>query len=61
MISKMNMTLSDVIACRDDIMVYLINKGVNPSIAFETMESVRKGKKIPEKYIDELHKANVPQ
>ena len=61
LISKMNMTLSDVIACRDDIMVYLINKGVNPSIAFETMESVRKGRKIPEKYIEDLRNANIPQ
>lgn len=61
LISKMNMTLSDVIACRDDIMVYLINKGVNPSVAFETMESVRKGRKIPEKYIEDLQKANIPQ
>lgn len=37
-------TLRDVIATRDDIMIYLIEKGIEPKIAFSIMESVRKGK-----------------
>ena len=37
-------TLSECVCCRDDIMNYLITKGVEPSLAFATMESVRKGK-----------------
>ncbi|MCR4430553.1 MAG: PolC-type DNA polymerase III [Tepidanaerobacteraceae bacterium] len=39
-------TLKDVIATRDDIMIYLLNQGVEPKIAFNIMENVRKGKGI---------------
>src|SRR5690606_1436360 len=37
-------TLKDVIATRDDIMIYLIRAGLEPSDAFQIMERVRKGK-----------------
>ena len=37
-------TISTAICCRDDIMVYLIQMGVEPSDAFSIMENVRKGK-----------------
>ncbi|MBQ7865439.1 MAG: PolC-type DNA polymerase III, partial [Clostridia bacterium] len=36
--------LRECVCCRDDIMNYLIDKGVQPKLAFTTMESVRKGK-----------------
>lgn len=44
-------TLSEAIGCRDDIMVYLMKKGLEPNHAFKIMETVRKGKalKDPEK------------
>ncbi len=61
LISNMNMTLSDVITCRDDIMLTLIKLGIEPSVAFNVMESVRKGKGIKQEYIDILKKGNVPQ
>ena len=37
-------TLENSICCRDDIMIYLIKKGLEPNHAFKIMEAVRKGK-----------------
>ncbi|MDG5470325.1 PolC-type DNA polymerase III [Jeotgalibacillus sp. ET6] len=53
--------LSDVIGCRDDIMVYLIYKGLEPSLAFKIMEFVRKGKGLTPEWEEEMKKNNVPE
>ncbi len=58
--------LSTVIGCRDDIMVYLMHRGLEPKMAFTIMERVRKGLwlKIPEDerngYIQAMRENNVP-
>ena len=39
-------TLQNSICCRDDIMIYLIKKGVPPNPSFKIMETVRKGKAL---------------
>ncbi|MEE0988454.1 MAG: PolC-type DNA polymerase III [Kandleria vitulina] len=58
-------TLSNVIGCRDDIMVYLIEKGLPNKDAFDIMEVTRKGKApkvFPDKgYVELMQKNNVPQ
>ena len=53
--------LSEVIGCRDDIMVYLIYQGLDPSFAFKIMESVRKGKGLSEEMEAEMRKNEVPE
>ncbi|MCL1796257.1 MAG: PolC-type DNA polymerase III, partial [Clostridia bacterium] len=44
LISSKTATLSECICARDDIMSYLLRRGVEPLTAFQTMESVRTGK-----------------
>ena len=56
----------NVIGCRDDIMVNLIQWGMKPAKAFKIMEFVRKGKpsKDPEgwsKFAAEMKEANIPE
>lgn len=60
LIQKGICTLKDVIGCRDDIMVYLIYKGLEPSLAFKIMESVRKGKGLTAEMEEEMKKNGVP-
>jgi len=43
LIKEKNIKLKDLISCRDDIMVILIKKGVDPLKSFQIMENVRKG------------------
>lgn len=52
--------LSDVIGCRDDIMVYLIYQGLEPSLAFKIMESVRKGKGLTPEFEEDMKSNGVP-
>ena len=53
-------TLKEVIPTRDDIMVYLINKGVEKIEAFKIMENVRKGKGLTENESEIMHFNGVP-
>ena len=49
LIEQGTVSLNEAICCRDDIMIYLIKKGVPPNPAFKIMETVRKGKALKDK------------
>ena len=53
-------TLSEAICTRDDIMIYLINKGLPAQNSFKIMESVRKGKGLKEEQEALMREHNVP-
>lgn len=53
-------TLKDCIATRDDIMIYLLHKGLPPKTAFTIMEKVRKGKGLSEEHEQIMKDNKVP-
>ncbi len=66
LIAKNIVPFKETIGCRDDIMVYLMYKGVKPLKAFKIMEFVRKGKasKDPEtwkEHVKTMEEANIPE
>ncbi len=54
-------TLSQAICTRDDIMTFLIGKGMDKLHSFKTMEAVRKGRGIPEGMEEEMREHQVPE
>ena len=54
-------TIQTAICCRDDIMVYLIQKGMEEGLSFTIMESVRKGKGLKPEWIEAMLAHDVPQ
>jgi len=65
LINSKTCTISDVIGCRDDIMMTLIHKyGIEKSLSFKIMEFVRKNKKgviIPQEMQTAMLEHGVPQ
>lgn len=53
-------TISTAICTRDDIMIYLINKGLESELSFTIMESVRKGKGLKPEWEEEMKAHDVP-
>lgn len=53
--------ISEVIGTRDNIMVYLVYKGLQPNDAFKIMEDVRKGKGLKPEYEEEMKNNSVPE
>ena len=53
-------TISTAICTRDDIMIYLINKGVDSALSFKIMESVRKGKGLQPEWEEVMKENGVP-
>ncbi|WP_027121533.1 PolC-type DNA polymerase III [Mycoplasma leonicaptivi] len=60
LVKEQGKKLSEVISCRDDIMVFLISKGVPKKTSFDIMEKVRKGKGMTSEEEEILKSYNVP-
>ncbi len=54
-------TLSEVISTREDIMLTLINAGLDKKKSFCLMESVRKGKGLTEEEEKDMKSINLPR
>jgi len=58
-------TVLETVGCRDDIMLYLISKGLDPKMSFKIMESVRKGKVkkggFEDGWVEAMHDHEVPE
>lgn len=53
-------TLSDVIASREDLLLFLIGKGMDKKTAFWIMEGVRKGKGLRAEHEERMRALDVP-
>ncbi len=53
--------VEEVIGCRDDIMLFLISKGMEAKRAFKIMETVRKGKGLAPDMEQDMRKLGVPE
>ena len=60
LINSKTATVDQTIGARDDIMLYLISMGMPEKRAFKIMESVRKGRGLPDGAEEEMKNAGVP-
>ncbi len=60
LVNEKGMKLSECICCRDDIMLYLINRHLDPALSFKIMESVRKGKGLTDEMKEAMNEKGIP-
>lgn len=61
LVREKGLPLSEVIGCRDDIMVYLLHKDLPEADAFQIMEKVRKGKGLSDEHKAIMREHDVPE
>lgn len=53
-------SVSETIGCRDDIMLFLISKGIEDRVAFKISENIRKGRGLPDGAEEEMKQQKIP-
>ncbi len=61
LILKEGKTLKEVISTRDDILIYLLSKGIDNLVSFKIMESVRKGRGLTVGWEKIMKEHDVPE
>ena len=59
LIESKKATVAETISSRDDIMLFLISKGLDERYAFKISESVRKGRKLPDGTEEEMRRHKI--
>lgn len=60
MIESKKINIDEVIGCRDDIMTYLMRKGIPELSSFKIMEKVRRGDGLSPEHLQIMQEAKVP-
>lgn len=60
-LSLVNESISELIAIRENVMLYLLEKNINLSDAYYIMENVRRGRELDDDLIQVMYKADIPE
>ncbi len=58
---KEGIALADIISCRDDVMQYLMSKGISKADSYTSMQRVRGGKGLTQELAEQIRATGIPE